>query len=212
MKTNDNSNDGLKEYLKKLNSKKHPPYYVSDATEGNEKTIEILFILESPHKEEVDAKKPLMGRAGEYVSDFLDCDKKPFGKNQELFKNRQIGILNVSNIPLQVIECNQIETEKIKGELKKLRESDTVNQTLFSFFCKKMKKYKKVKIFVVCGGFAEKYFDEYLLKQKDNSILKKHYKGEIEILKVPHPSYGHWQFIEKHKNNLERLKSIFSEF
>ena len=201
----------LNEYLKRLKTDK-PTYYVKDTAEGSEESIEILFVLESPHKEEVASRKPLMGRAGEYVSDFLDCENRPFGENQKLFKSNQIGIFNVSNIPLQVIDCNKKEAEDIKDELKQLRESDTVNATLFSFFSEKIKKYTNVRTYVLCGAFAAKYFDKYILEKDNDNILKKQYKGEIEILKVPHPSYGHWQFIDKHKENLERLKEIFSKF
>lgn len=202
----------LEDYLKKLEQNKDCPYYVPDTAVGKEENIKILFILESPHKEEVKAKKPLMGISGENVNIFFDRKKTPFGKETKFLDDNHIGLANVSNIPLQIIGENKDATEKIELELKKLRENKKTNETLSKFFCSKIKKYKHVTTFVLCGLFVERYFDEYVFKQNNKSnILKKIYKGEVEILKVPHPSYGHWQFIDKHKNNLERLKEIFSE-
>lgn len=203
----------LEEYLKKL-SNRQCNYFVPDYPEDNREKVKILFILESPHKKEVEKRLPLVGATGKNVMSFLfeDNSSLSFGEYVKSMDESNIGIINVCNIPLQVVEQNKDDVKDIHKELNDLRESDQLNSTILSFFCDRIKEYQGVGIFVVCGGFAEKYFDEYLLKQKNNSILKKHYKGEIEILKVPHPSYGHWQFIEKHKTNLERLKTIFSKF
>lgn len=217
-----NNEDKLKElnnYLKQNKHKTKPDYYVKDTLEGDEEKAEMLFILESPHKEEVKTNIPLVGNSGSDISAFLygNEETQPFGKKISTFSSKKIGIMNVSNIPLQVLKetdqnTNYNTSNNIYQELKELRNLENTNDTLFNFFCEKIIKYRNVKTFVICGKFSEVYFDKYILEEKEHSIIKKQYQGEIEILKVPHPSYGHWQFIDKHKDNLERLKEIFSEF
>ena len=207
----------LDEYLKRLKTDK-PTYYVKDTAEGNESDVEILFILESPHKEEVKEGKPLMGNSGIDVSKFLGLrnNKEAFGKQVNEISKLKIGIMNVSNIPLQVLKetetnTNYQDADGIRQNLNSIRDLEKINPTLLNFFCEKIRKYINVKKFVLCGAFACRYFDEYITCSKQTEILKKIYKEDIEILKVPHPSYGHWQFIDKHKANLERLKELFSE-
>ena len=209
------------EYLEKLNEEKPPIYFVDDVFNADKELVEFLFVLESPHKEEVINSVPLMGNSGIDVSKFLYGRKEtiPFGKKISTITVPKIGIINVSNIPLQVIKEDVANTnypvaDKVRQKLQEFRDSKTIKKDdkLYPFFSKKMDDFPNVKIFIICGTFAEKYFDKYVIEQNENFILKKQYKGEIEILKVPHPSYGHWQFIDKHKDNLERLKEIFSEF
>lgn len=204
----------LEKYLKKLKLKNECPYYVQDTAEGYEKDIKILFVLESPHKEEVKEGKPLVGKSGENVSDYIykQGAKEAFGELHEYLLKHKIGIINVSNIPLQVIKENEEDARSISKELSDLRDCDEINSSLLYFFCEKMKKYENVEKFVVCGNFASVYFDKYIECDKQEKIKENLKNKKIELLKVPHPSYKHWQFIDKHKDNLERLKEIFSEF
>lgn len=210
MKTK-NSCNTLDEYFKKLTEETQPSYYVQDIADKKTSNIECLFILESPHVDEIRARKPLMGSAGKYISAFFNLGEKPFGDYEQL-SDKKIGIMNVSNIPLKPIEGeNADDVAKIKDELEKHRENNQINETLFSFFTEKIKKYTKVKTYVVCGTFAEKYFDKYVKSDNAKVCLNAFYDEKINILKVPHPSYGHWQFIDKHKDNLDRLRKIFAE-
>ena len=199
----------LEKYLNKLENPTDS-YFVPDYPKENHEEIKTLFILESPHVDEIEGRKPLQGSAGKNVSDFFGLTK-PFGEEKEFLIKHKIGIVNVSNIPLQLIDKKSDKHQVTAIELNSLRTSKSTNSTLYAFFQKKMKKYKKVDTFIICGAFAEKYFDKYILDEKKLSIIKKHYQGKIKILKVPHPSYGHWQFIEKHKDNLEKLRKLFSE-
>lgn len=212
--TVDSKNENpLEEYLKKLNDRQCD-YFVPDYPEDNHEKVKILFVLESPHKKEVEKKLPLVGSTGKNVASFLleDNTNLPFGEHIKSMNESNIGIINICNIPLQVVEKNKDDVKDIHKELNDLRESDELNSTIRSFFCERIKEYRGVKIFVVCGAFACKYFDSFITCPKQNMLLQRIYKEEIEILKVPHPSYQHWQFIDKHKVNLERLKEIFSNY
>ncbi len=134
----------LEKYLKKSKLKNECPYYVQDTAEGYEKDIKILFVLESPHKEEVKTNIPLVGNSGSDVSAFLygKEETQAFGKKISNFSSKKIGIMNVSNIPLQVLKetdknTNYNDSKNIYQELKELRNLEKINDTLFNFFVRK---------------------------------------------------------------------------
>ncbi len=182
-------------------------YYVDDCFSCEEKNVEYLFFLESPHIDEIKEEKqvPLAGNSGRAVAKFLfgEDEEQPFGeivKKQE--REYKIGIINISNVPLQNIDT--IPKKIFPKELEKIRESKQINDSLYQIFKSKMDTYQfaGIKKIIVCGEFASTYFDEYnKTKGWDSSI----------ILKVPHPSRGQWNFIEKNKGNLEKLKKIFKD-
>ena len=68
---------------------------------------------------------------------------------------------------------------------------------------------------VVCGDFARKYFNKFLLGDKNLEIdtnidlLQKICDDKIQMLYVPHPSRNQWQFIDTHHQNLNALKNQF---
>ena len=97
-------------------------YCVKDILSEN---VKIIFLLESPHNEEVKCKYPLAGKSGVNMTKFFCkvfnlsgpkcCDKiVPFGKlvkdahnskitdNDFINKLKKIGIMNVCNIPMQM--------------------------------------------------------------------------------------------------------------
>jgi len=241
-------------------------YYVEDipspAVVTKVKKLDYLFILESPHTDEVKQGHPLAGDSGKSVTKFLlkknnknNTDKrieaemkKTFGeivkdsyvRNDDdkkcantLLNNKKIAIVNVSNVPLQVIDANRGDTNGIKEELKKIRDNAIKNETkgsiyLLELFINKLNKYilpnnKNLSI-VVCGDFAKRYFEKFLLGDKkitinpnnknqgleaNTELLKKQYQGAIKILYVLHPSYMQWEVIDTHHQNLNTLKNQF---
>lgn len=254
----------IEEYLTgKINGvEEKPGYYVEDIPGINEITddaeFDYLFILESPHTDEVKDRHPLAGDSGNSVTKFLLKKnnknytdeqkkelKKPFGKIVEdsyvgkdddkkransLLNNKKIAIVNVSNVPLQVINANRKDTEEIKEKLEKIRDnavrSGTVGSIcLLELFIKKLKKYILAETrnltIVICGEFAKRYFDAIcdggVTISEETEGIRKEIKGKIDATKgqirtlyVPHPSRGHWQFINDHQINLNQLKGMFS--
>lgn len=181
-------------------------YYVGDFFPHGKEDLKYVFFLESPHVDEIkeDNQVPLAGDSGKAVSQFL------FGKNEkssfsEKIKNAdlKIGIINISNVPLQDIGI--LPKSITSKDLSKIRNSKRVKKELYDIFKEKMDGYslENVEKYIVCGEFASIYVEKY----------SKEKKWDIEkILKVPHPSRGQWQFIEKNKDNLDELKKLFSEF
>ena len=202
----------LNNYLSGNIAEKHPDYFVGDNIEEVSKDEALtLFILESPHIEEVNAKKPLMGLSGKAVSKFIGLGDSELGSNVSALTKHKIAIVNVSNIPLQVIDANKCDCSNLENELRKIRTQNEVQTTIYEAFAKKMQGFNKVERIIVCGAFAEKYFDKFIMAEENCLLLKKVYKKEVEIIKVPHPSHGQWQFIYTHKENLGKIKDLFKD-
>lgn len=184
-------------------------YYVDDCFSCEEKDVEYLFFLESPHKDEIENQTPLSGKSGKAVSKFLfgKNEKEAFGvKVKNKTTNQKIGIVNISNVPLQAIEMIS-KTIEIPKELEDIRNPKKKNDTLYTIFKEKMdkKSFPKLKKIIVCGEFAFTYFDKY---NKEEGKGKKKWKSDI-ISVVPHPSRGQWAFILKNEQHLKDIVNLF---
>ena len=208
---NEEKQKELKKYLEGNAKEESLRYFVKDCFEVDKADVRTLFILESPHIEEMKDKKPLMGLSGKAVSKFIGLGDSELGSNVSSLTKHKIAIVNVSNIPLQVIDANKCDCSNLENELRKIRTQNEVETTIYEGFAKKMQGFDKVERIIVCGAFAEKYFDKFIMAEENSLLLKKSYKKEVEIIKVPHPSRGQWQFIYKHKENLEKIKDLFKD-
>jgi hypothetical protein len=184
----------IKEFFEKANAS----YCVPDIARDSK----MIFILESPHKEELKAGVPLAGLSGRSMAKelFLQEDILPMGKylKQLTENNKQTfyGIVNVCPFPLQQSAYPEKQfIQKFKGELEiaeAIRKS-TANQfkdenkalfkeLLIHDFQDRLKRtIADDSIIVPCGKFAEKYVNQLAIRDKLNII-----KG------VPHPSYNSW--------------------
>ncbi|MEA3371300.1 MAG: hypothetical protein U9Q40_08155 [Campylobacterota bacterium] len=189
-------------------------YFVNDLVYEDS---EIVFVLESPHTQEVKNGYPVAGKSGNDMSKILFGLDESFGKLIYEKKIKNIAIVNVCNYPLQksaYIGVPKLELgnegcpemckegdieffEKIRQN-PKLRKHDRVGinaviEPMMSDFVSRVKKHKDKKI-VLCGNFAGAAFDSVL----DETQFKK-------VLRVPHPSFNNWKK-EKYKEVIEELK------
>ena len=177
-------------------------YFVDDLVYENS---EIVFVLESPHTQEVKNGYPVAGKSGNDMSKVLFGLDEAFGKliYEQTIKN--IAIINVSNYPLQksayqnpqMRELEQFEKIRQNPRLRKY-DKDGINavvKPMMEDFSKRLSKHKDEKI-VLCGNFAMAAFDSVL-----NETQFK------EILRVPHPSFNNWKK-EKYKDVIQELKSF----
>jgi hypothetical protein len=184
----------IKEFFEKAKASYSVPDIVQDP--------KMIFILESPHKEELKAGVPLAGLSGRSMAKelFLQEDILPMGKHlKQLAKDkRQIfyGIVNVCPFPLQESAYpDRGFVQRFKGELQiaeairkssasQFRDEDKnlFNKLLIQDFRDRLiKTIEDDSIIVPCGKFAERYVNQLAMKDKLNII-----KG------VPHPSYNSW--------------------
>jgi len=175
-------------------------YFVDDLVFEKAK---VVFVLESPHTQEVKNGYPVAGKSGNDMSKILFGLDEAFGKLLYEQKIKYIDIVNVSNYPLQKSAYTNPDMQELK-EFEKIRQNpkprrydkDGINAVLnpmMDDFAKRLSKHKDKKI-VLCGNFAQSAFDSVL----DETQFK-------EILRVPHPSFNNWKK-EKYVDVIEELK------
>ncbi|MCD6172732.1 MAG: hypothetical protein J7J96_02950 [Sulfurimonas sp.] len=182
-------------------------YFVDDLLD--EKT-KVIFVLESPHTQEVKNGYPVAGKSGKDMSKILFEDenlkKESFGK---LIYEKQIsgfGILNVSNIPLQKSAYNIGENE-IFRDFELIRQNPSLRKKECSLnniirvfqtdFKNRLELHRDKKI-VLCGAFVQKVFKDTFPHTKFKDIIE-----------VPHPSFNNWskqKYADKIKKLLEFIK------
>lgn len=179
------------------------------------KETKVIFILESPHKDEIKFGVPVAGRAGGTMTKILLGDDIPLGrylkcswdKNQHL----NYGVMNVCNIPMQRsaygTDGEDQSLEEFYNTIEKVRtsnskrpykdkEMDILDKQIKRDFELKMEKLKGNELLLIpCGKFAEKYLREVVLSEN------------LEVIwGIPHPSYNSWSR-EKYKPIIEKMKT-----
>lgn len=184
---------------------------------------EVIFVLESPHKDEIEEKHPVAGSSGRAMTKILFPHEKDF-KDGKTFKAlgkllydekdtehdhrlNNIGIMNISKIPLQMsaYACEDIKKncellrffELIRNNPKERKHNKQLNRIISMIkndFEKRIENRTPQKI-ILCGGFVQEIFESIF--EFDSNI---HFN-------VPHPSYGNWSK-EKYKSEITTLKEF----
>lgn len=174
-----------------------------------------IFILESPHNDEVKNGYPVAGKSGIDMGKFMGIGiKESFGKYSKYNPNKDISIINISKVPLQ--EINNLDNKYkslLNGVCKLIRsgyktlgkhrdeDANIIEEKLLEDFKVRFNDINmnnETKI-IVCGKFAESYFNK--IKDKLNV------EGR-EVLYVPHPSRHQW---DNPKGDLLELRDIFKD-
>ena len=206
-----------KDYLKK--------YHIEDVL--HEESV-ILFILESPHTQEMKYGYPVAGSSGLDMTRFI-YDKgsnDAFGKivsQSEKYETeyddlRKFGILNVSPAPMQVgglkaydltsseqdiVEI--LEKLRVNYKTKKHNKQDwnQVKKIVLNDFKERLvstlKEYPRIKYIVPCGKLAETYLNLI----SDEEIIA----GKRIISSIPHPSFNQWSRYD----TMDKLREILVE-
>ncbi len=175
-------------------------YSVDDLLDANNK---VIFVLESPHTQEVKDGYPVAGKSGIDISKVLFDRDEAFGKLVYEKKITNIGIINVCNFPLQMSAYKESDKkEKSMEFFEKIRQNpklrktinpiNTTIQEMMNDFKNRISLHKDKKI-VLCGNFAQNSFDS-VLNEDDFK----------EVLRVPHPSFNNWKK-QKYKDVIKEL-------
>jgi uracil-DNA glycosylase len=174
------------------------------------KDSRILFILESPHKEELKYGIPLAGLSGKSMAKvlFKANQIEAMGKYLKKVKNSIYGIVNVCPFPLQASAYPEEFAQQFSAELNM---AESVRTSMAKIFRDQLKAdfqamlihdfkerllngITEDTVIVPCGRFAQKYVDKLQLNEK------------YEIISgVPHPSYNSWAK-ERYKEVIDRVR------
>jgi hypothetical protein len=185
--------------LKELES-----YVVDDIVRDDTK---VIFVLESPHTQEVKNGYPVAGKSGVDMSLVLFGISEPFGKLVHEKKLNGLGVLNISNLPLQksdynnphakVLEFFEIIRQNPKPRKNPKSDINLVIEKMLGNFKSRLQKYKDKKV-VLCGNFAQNAFDVVFSDDEFEGVLR-----------VPHPSFNNWRKA-KYQEKIEQLKRFIA--
>ncbi|HET7579398.1 MAG TPA: hypothetical protein VFK33_08960 [Bacillales bacterium] len=185
----------------------------------------VIFVLESPHVQELKYGAPVSGASGATMSKHLFGPdfNKPLGrlviKNIEEQKGRPsldvIGLMNICGIPMQrkaygnrqVMEKHRDFFDVLEGvrqgNQQDVFKNDTWNamqDVILRRFRERLAKYQDHECTLVpCGRFAQKFFR---LANMTSSAWQ-------VIDGVPHPSYNSWDR-ERYKPVVRQLQDAFT--
>lgn len=202
-------------------------YIVDDIGLNCEETREFIFVLESPHNEEVEKNCSVVGSSGKEMAKFLRKGSgESLGEYAKKNLNSKISIINVSKVPLQKTKnLNEEYGELTKYVFPIIRcrydsyrnhRKDVMNDIEKYILDDFKKRINSVSIdsntkFIICGSFAQKYFNDAINDIINEGIFKEildEYYLKENILFVPHPSRHQWL---RAKNDLNKLEKLFKQ-
>lgn len=172
-------------------------------------TSTCLFILESPHVQELKYEAPVSGSSGSTMSKHIfgqEYAKLPLGrlvkKNADGRRDRQrlnaIGLLNVSNVPLQKLAYGEttfeepmshwfeamstVRTNNHSGKFNNQLAQDIQDHLSNSLRSKLLAFQNQPVTLIPCGRFAQKFVRLTDLRDPSWTVIEN----------VPHPSYNSW--------------------
>lgn len=185
----------------------------------------LIFVLESPHIQELKYGAPVSGSSGSTMTKHLFGDeytKFPLGRlikhniDNEVHRPRldALGLMNVCNVPMQGTaygssSLRQIHAETIRTMeyIRSNNQRDRYAQEQYnegqailveSLRHKLLKLQDRPLVFVPCGRFAQKFFRLADVKSSGWKVIQE----------IPHPSYNSWDK-QRYQEAVAELKSVF---
>lgn len=210
---------GFEEVFDQLGERFYVKSWVSEESK-------VIFILESPHVQELKYGAPVSGSSGATMSKHLfgPAFNKPLGrlviKNMEEHKNRPslnaIGLMNVCGIPMQrkaygdpeVMEKYRDFFDVLEGvrqgnqkDVYKVEAWNAMQDVILRRFQERLaRQFGKECTMVPCGRFAQKFFRLASMVSDSWQVIDD----------VPHPSYNSWDR-ERYKPAIRQVQAVFSQ-
>ena len=122
--------------------------YKGDVKEFLYKDSKYIFIVESPHKEELKNQYVVAGSSGKSISNVLGFGDEALGTLLDKKEISNISVLNVSRVPLQKIDEFAIEYSDSIEDLNVVRDNPKAvtnreNENINEFECLVLKDFKE---------------------------------------------------------------------
>lgn len=187
--------------------------------------VQFLFLLESPHVQELKYGAPVSGSSGASMTKHLygeRFEKYPLGilikKNREEQLDRpalnKVGLMNVCQIPMQAAAYQDLHLREQHADFFKALEGvrstnnkhvyadpvwNDVQEIIAESLRKKLDKLRENRLIVVpCGRFAQKFFRLAGVESQLWQVIEG----------VPHPSYNGWSK-QEYAGAVNALKTAF---
>ena len=164
----------------------------------------IVFVLESPHVDELKNNAPVAGLSGKAMTKVLfEENATALGIKLKGMPENKVGIINICNIPMQRTAYKDEEVVKKYGEMnieeddsffeaiEKIRTSprakykeeikNDLQKLILEDFEVEMERWKEQELIIIpCGKTAEKFYELAKVKSEKWTVLEG----------IPHPSFG----------------------
>lgn len=178
----------------------------------------VVFILESPHVDELRNEAPVAGLSGKSMTKTLfQGQTTALGIKIKAEPENKIGIMNICNIPMQRLAYSKDKVvekygdidlekyadffdaiEKIRTSTKskyKSEEQNELQEYIMQDFREEMQKLKERKLLIIpCGKTAEKFFEIANVSSENWEVMNG----------ISHPSFNQWS----RKTNAEKIKEM----
>lgn len=187
---------------------------------------EVLFIVESPHTEEVkhNSITPLVGSSGKIMSEVLGLGDEAIGLN----KKNQYSLMNSFTFPLQettsiqekikdkkefqnaILKCEKYKNDKYDIDLHKEKLKEIYANENFNFKANFENRLKEVldstdiKSIIICGTISQAYLEFFFPNQNLG------WKNKIENINIYEKNYDYlyvWHPSENNKTGVSPWKS-----
>jgi hypothetical protein len=186
----------------------------------------VLFILESPHHEEIKLKIPCCGASGDNMSRIILNDTSTsFGELliQKDTRIKKYGVMNSFSFPIGIDNTNMYSVKGLNG-IKSLYDntasrkknfenhnkflSNISDKNIFQDYKTRFKSIldncDKIELLCFCGYISQSMFmhcyDITLPNHKTLTSIKTKNRGEIKILFINHPRNHNWEYnIKNHE-------------
>lgn len=214
-------------FKKYLHSDPQSTWHVGDLLHADTRQIRLIFVLESPHSDEIDLGLPVVGQAGKSALRFLQGANWAgeslgrFVADRHVASDARLAIMNVSTVPLQgkafngaVIrpDLTRQDWAWLGGTFRKskARLVDATRDQKISAVGRLLLDSVQERIdqacldpdcvIVACGRFAQRYVSR--LRRLPRTVLN-----------VPHPAKSQWHPKKKPvPNDLIRARELFTQY
>lgn len=215
----------LLRYLQEDGAGSYANYCVSDLVPSIDAELDLLFVLESPHIDELRTGIPLSGDAGQAALRVLmplgapPEALGPFIANCHAAGDFRVGVMNISRVPLQLAAYRRHPSRHVVAGLewdlleqvrtdakdhvdditdKQVQSASRLLLPNFQFRLSRIRFSSRAAV-VPAGKFAQRHW---------NSLAT---RPQVTALPVPHPSNGWWTraTAKQDLDNLAELKRLF---
>lgn len=201
-----------------------PSAVVRDLLGAPGRDVEVLFLVESPHFDELDRRYPLAGITGRDALAVLESRKRNSISLGEVVKRKidagdsRVAIVNISTVPLQeeafkssqrVPTSPQIDWTPLlelrehaqDSALPWSKQAEDARAVLLEDVQRRTEtvQFGPGSIVAVCGNFAAMFGVTWNLPTAN-------------VLRLPHPSFGHWRRVKPNTSMAANVDTVRVRF
>lgn len=196
--------DRLNEQYSCIDRSEFAGYLVQDCVSASH--VKVIFLCESPHKEEVEEKRPLVGKSGtsivtvlrgfEIIGDEEFCDDISIGQLLRAHPTQfnWIGLMNACQLPMQKDAYKSCVVQNHKWlleDLEKIRGKGSLTPVQQDIRCMIVEDLKQRLSVILCDASTKPLV--FACGEVARKIVKLTGINCVALARTPHPSRYQWE-------------------